>query len=154
MHPSRIERDEVIAVVGGLILAAGLFLAWYHLDNANATLNQFKGPDQDVTGWQALKIMRYLLLAAAAAPLILTWIVVRGHKLTWPRGEVTTVVAVTALTLVILRGVIIKPGEPTGQISLQIGYLVSLLGAFVMLISSAFHRAKADTTAKKPPGVL
>ena len=154
MHPSRIERDELIAVVGGLILAAGLFLAWYHLDNANATLNQFKGPDTQVTGWEALKIMRYLLLAAAAAPLILTWIVLRGHKLTWPRGEVTTVVAVTALTLVILRGFIIKPGEPTGQISLQIGYLVSLLGAFVMLVSSAFHRAKADTTAKKPPGVL
>ncbi len=78
----------------------------------------------------------------------------RGHKLSWPRGEVTTVVAVTALTLVIVRGIIIKPGEPSGEISLGIGYLVSLIGAFVMLISSAFHRAKADDTARKPPGVF
>jgi hypothetical protein len=154
MHPSRIERDELISVVGGVLLAIGLFLSWYHLGNQNAFLDAFKGPDQDVTGWQALKIMKYLLLAAAVAPIILTYIVLRGHKLSWPRGEVTAVVAVTALTLVIVRGVIIKPGEPPAQVSLAIGWYVSLLGAFVMLVSAAFHRAKADDGPRKPPGVL
>jgi hypothetical protein len=82
MHPSRIQRDELIAVVGGLVLAAGLFLTWYKLGNNHAELNQFKDhPGLKVTGWQALKFIRYLLLAAAATPIILTYIVLRGHKL-------------------------------------------------------------------------
>ena len=38
------------------------------------------------------------------APLILAWIIIRGHALAWPRGELTAVVALVALTLTVFRG--------------------------------------------------
>ena len=40
--------------------------------------------------------MDLLLTAAAVAPWILVWIVVRGHKLSWPPGEVTMIVGAIA----------------------------------------------------------
>ena len=65
---------------------------------------------------------RYLLLLAAVAPLILAYIIVRGHALSWPRGELTAVIALVALTLMIFRGVIDKPGSPPGEIGIAIGW--------------------------------
>ena len=43
-------------------------------------------------------IIRYLLLITAVAPLVLAWIIIRGHALSWPRGEMTAVIAIAALT--------------------------------------------------------
>ena len=48
--------------------------------------------------------MRYVLLIAAVAPAILAYIIVRGHALSWPRGELTAVAALLALTLTLFRG--------------------------------------------------
>ena len=53
--------------------------------------------------------MRWLLIAAAAAPLILSYIVVRGHQLTWPRGELTAIVGLTAFVLIAYNGFVDKP---------------------------------------------
>ena len=39
--------------------------------------------------------MRWFLLAGALSPLILAWIIVRGHKLSWAPGEMTMVVGFT-----------------------------------------------------------
>ena len=72
--------------------------------------------------------MALLLLLAAVAPFILAWIIVREHRLSWPRGELTAVVGLTALTLILVKGFIFKPGEPTGQISLSYGYFLALIG--------------------------
>ena len=67
-----------------------------------------------------------MLLIAAVAPLILAWIIVRGHALSWPRGELTAVVALVALTLTLFRGVIDRPGSPSGEISLGYGWWIAL----------------------------
>src|SRR5205807_1268638 len=82
----QLDRGELIAVVGGILLGVSLFLNWYSLGNTNAVLNGCKGPNTTCTGWAALSVLRFLLLLAAAAPVILAWIIVRGHALSWPRG--------------------------------------------------------------------
>ena len=155
MKLSRLEREEVISVIGGVVLAIGLFLSWYTLGNDNANIGPFDANEtKGVTGFDALQIMRYILLVGAAAPLVLAYIVMRGHALTWPRGELTAVVAVTVLTLVVVRGVIVRPGDPPGQIGLGEGWFISLAGAIIMFGGAAFHRARHDSSDQKPPGVL
>ncbi len=151
----KLEREEIIAVAGGAILAIGVFLAWYKLDNRFASIGPH-GPGRaglTLSAWKALSTMRYVLLVGAASPLILAYIVIRGHALSWPRGELTAVVAIIVVTLVLLRGLIVKPGDPAGQISLQLGWVVALVGSILMLGGAVFHRARNDTGPRKPPGV-
>src|SRR5439155_5496792 len=132
VKPGEITRSEIVAMIGGVLLAVGLFLAWYHLENKNVTLNGTPGP-KTFSGWQAHPILRWLLLAAAAAPLILAYIIARGHALSWPRGEMTAVVSVAAFGLIGYNGFVSKPGTVSSLVSLRFGLLVSLLGAILML---------------------
>jgi hypothetical protein len=148
---SRLERPELLAVAGGLVLAISVFLTWYTTGNIHGNIDGRRG---DVSAWNALQVMRFLLLAAAAAPIVLAYIVVRGHALSWPRGELTAVIGVTAFVLILMRGLIIKPGEPSGEISLAYGYVVAVLGALLMVSGALAHRAEHDPTPRKPPGVM
>ena len=54
--------------------------------------------------------MDFLLVGAAVAPWILVWIVIRGHELSWPPGEVTMIVGAIAATLILYNGVIDRVG--------------------------------------------
>jgi peptidoglycan/LPS O-acetylase OafA/YrhL len=98
-------------------------------------------------------IIRWLMLAAAVAPLILAWIVLRDHELSWPRGEATAVVAMFAGGLVLYSGIVSRPGEPRSQIGLQIGWFAALLGIALMLVGGA-QRATEVERRRKPPGVF
>ena len=122
MHFGRLGRGELVAAVGGLLLAVCLFLPWYETDpdNPNAQIDGARGA---LSGWEVHPLMRWLLLAAAAAPFILIWIVIRDHELSWPRGEMTAVAAIAAFGLVAYTGFLDRPGEPGGAISLQLGLL-------------------------------
>jgi hypothetical protein len=153
MDFKRLDRGEVIAAVGGILLAISIFLAWYSLGNSNAVLNGCHGPSISCSGWKALTILRYFLLLAAIAPAILAYIIVRGHALSWPRGELTAVSALAALTFIIFRGVIDKPGSPSGEISIDYGWFVALLGGLLILAGS-ITRSQETATRRKPPGVL
>jgi len=152
MNLSRLGRGEFLAVLGGLLLALGLFLPWYETnpDNRNAQIDGAKGA---VTGWEAFPILHWALLAAAAAPLILAWIIARDHELSWPRGEMTAVVGMIAVVLVLYVGFIDRPGEPSGQISLRIGWYFALLGCVLTVLGGAL-RASGTERPRKPPGVL
>jgi hypothetical protein len=152
MDLSKISRSEIVAIFGGLLLAVGLFLSWYHLQNRNAAIGSTKGP-ATLTGWDVHTTMRLLLLAAAAAPLILAWIIVRGHALSWPRGELTAVVAIAAFGLLAYKGLISRPGNPRSLISLQYGYFVALVGTLLML-GGAAARTSETGRRRKPPGTL
>jgi hypothetical protein len=149
----QLDRGELIAVAGGVLLALSLFLQWYKLGNRFSVLNGCKGPNSSCTGWASLSILRFLLLLAAAAPLILAYIIVRGHALSWPRGELTAVTALTALTFVLFRGVIDKPGSPPGEISIGYGWWVALVGGLLILTGSIW-RSRESSARRKPPGVL
>ena len=148
----RLERGEWIAVAGGILLAVALFLGWYHLQNANATLGDHTGP-ATLSAWQAHPILRWFLLAGAAAPLILAWIVMREHALSWPRGEMTAVTAIAALGLLLWVGVINRPGDPRSLVHLRFGWLVAAVGAALMLVG-AVMRTQENETRRKPPGTI
>jgi hypothetical protein len=148
-----LSRGELIATVGGLLLGVSLFLAWYSLGNGFAHLNTCHGPNSTCTAWRALTVMRYILLATAVAPLILAWIIVRGHALAWPRGEMTAVVGIVGFVLTLFRGLIDKPGSPMGEISIDYGWFVALAGTALMIIGAAW-RYQESAPRRNPPGVL
>jgi hypothetical protein len=151
MNFSALGKGEIVAAVGGVLLALCLFLPWYETsDNPNAMIDGARGA---LSGWDVHTILRWLLLAAAAAPVILVWIVIRDHELSWPRGEMTAVVAIAAFGLVVYSGVIDRPGSPPAEISLQPGWFGALLGVILMAAGGA-HRASKVERARRPPGVL
>jgi hypothetical protein len=148
----RIGQGEIVAAIGGLLLGIALFVKWYEArpENPNANVNGLKGV---VSAWSAHPTMRYLLLAAALAPLILLYIVVRDHELSWPRGEMTAVVGIAAFGLVFYHGIIDRPGEPPSEIELEIGWYVALLGT-ILIAAGGATRASGTERPRKPPGVL
>jgi hypothetical protein len=148
----QLDRGELIAVLGGAILGVSVFLAWYRLGNKFAMLNTCRGPNSSCSGWKSLLIIRFLLLIAAVAPAVLAWIIVRGHALSWPRGEMTAIIAIAALTFILFRGLIDRPGTPSGEISIDNGWWVALVGGVLILIGSVW-RAQESATTRKPPGL-
>ena len=152
MHFGRLGRGELVAAVGGLLLAVCLFLPWYETDpdNPNAQIDGVRGA---LSGWEVHPIMRWLLLAGAVAPFILIWIVIRDHELSWARGEMTAVVAIAAFGLVAYTGFLDRPGSPKGAISLQLGFYGALLGTILMIVGGSMTAGQTERT-RKPPGVL
>lgn len=152
MHPKKLSSSEFIAAIGGLLLGLSVFAPWYvpNEDNRNAMV---AGSRQVVSAWDAHMILRYLFLVAAVAPIILLYIVLRDHQLSWPRGELTAVVAITAFGIVGYLGIIDRPGEPSGEISLQYGWFGAMAGVILMAVGGAM-RAGGTERPRKPPGVL
>jgi hypothetical protein len=148
----RISTSEILAAVGGLLLAIGVFLPWYSPNTANANAN-VSGVRDAVSAFDAHSIMRWLLLAAALAPIILLWIVIRDHELSWPRGEMTAVIGIIAFGLTGYVGIIDRPGEPPSEISLGLGWYISLLGTILIAVGGSY-RASTTERPRKPPGVL
>lgn len=157
ISPSRLNPAELMGCVSGVVLALSLFLPWFGTsDNPNSKLCGVSG-GETCTGFETFSILNWLLIAAAAAPFILAWIVARGHKLTWKPGEVTMIVGVTAFVLVLCNGIILgRPEAADGssiEISLQLGYLVALVAALALAVSG-FLRQSRYTEGRKPPGVV
>jgi hypothetical protein len=149
---ARVQRGEWIAIVGGALLALGLFLGWYHLENPNASLGDVRGP-ATLSGWEAHPVLRWLLLAASVAPLILAWIIANDHKLSWPRGQMTSVVAIAAFGLIFYSGVIDRPGDPSGLVGLRFGWVVSIVGVLAMIVGSVMRQNETEIR-RKPPGTI
>ncbi len=141
-------------MVGGLLLAISVFCPWYEctsvLGNLPGLAPHTKGT---VSAWQAHNILRFLLLAAGVAPFILAWIIVREHQLSWPRGQVTSVVAIAAIGLIFYEGLIDRPGDPASAISLKWGWFLAALGAILMLVGSVMRQQETEVK-RKPPGTL
>ncbi len=151
MDPSNLRRGEIGAAIGGLVLVMAVFLpAYAPSDNPNASV---AGGRADASIWDANSISRIVLLLAAIAPIVLLYIVARGHELSWPRGEMTAVIGLIAVTLLFWNGVISRPGEPSGQIGLSIGWYLAFLGALAVAAGGAI-RASESERRRKPPGVL
>jgi hypothetical protein len=152
MHVRELDRGELVAVLGGAVLAVSVFLEWYKLGDRFAILNTCRGPNGTCSAWKSLMIIRFLLLITAVAPAVLAWIIVRGHALSWPRGEMTAIIALAALTFTVFRGLIDKPGTPPGEISVAYGWWIGLVGGVLILIGSVW-RAQESAATRKPPGL-
>jgi hypothetical protein len=151
---SRLSPGEFLGMGAALVLFASLFLPWFttSADNPNSTLAGASGGDS-ATAWEVFGMLDWILVAACAAPFILSWIVARAHALTWKPGEVTMVVGITAFVLILCNGIILgRPGDSV-DIGLAIGYYVALIGSIGMLVAGYLRQA-FYTSARKPPGVI
>jgi hypothetical protein len=164
MDFSRLDRNRVIlgSISGTLLVIAMLLLPWYELEpNPSRVASD---PDSWIcgvnnfscTGFDTFPIMRWPLLLTALSPLILAWILVRGHKLSWAPGEMTMVAGFTAVVLVAYNGIIDKPGTGTSEIgvSLDYGYWVALFAA-IGIAATGFLRSQAgQKQERKAPGTV
>lgn len=154
MRFDRLDRGEAVAVVGGLVLAGSLFLTWYTLSNQYASLGSCKGPGGSCSGWSSLGLLSVIIVIAAIAPVVLAYIIIRGHALSWPRGELTAVCSLVALVLTLFRGFIDKPGSPSGEIHISYGWFLAMLGGLLILLGALVRSQETGGRRKKPPGVL
>jgi hypothetical protein len=154
LDTSRLTPGEFIGMAAGLVLFLSLWLPWFttSADNRFSQLAGASGGD-GVNAWQVFSTLDILLVLAATAPFILSWIIARGHKLTWKPGEVTMIVGATAFVLILCNGIILgRPGDSV-DIGLGIGYFVGLI-ASVGLLVAGYLRQAFYTSARKPPGVI
>jgi hypothetical protein len=156
---SRLTPGEVFGMVSALILLLSLWLPWFSTSSENQ--NSRIGPEENpvigfgdsANAWQVFGTLDVLLVLACTAPFILSWIVARGHDLTWKPGEVTMLVGMTAFVLILCNGIILGKPDPGIAISLDWGYLIALL-ATVGMIAAGFLRQALYSDARKPPGVI
>jgi hypothetical protein len=151
---SRLTPGELFGMGAGLLLFASLWLPWFTTseDNPNSQIGD-AGGGESVNAWQVFSTLDILLVLAATAPFILSWIVARGHKLTWKPGEVTMIVGITAFVLILCNGIILgRPGDSV-DIGLGIGYFVALIASAGMLVAGYLRQA-LYSDVRKPPGVI
>jgi hypothetical protein len=150
---SRLQRGDIISAIGGVILLVSLFLPWFSVDlGENVSL---LGAGQDsCTAWQSFICLDFLLLAGCAAPFILVWIIARGHKLSWPPGEVTAIVGITATALILYNGVIDRAGNQPSSIHLDVGWYLGLAGSLLLLLGAANVQMIRGGAVRRPPGVF
>jgi len=154
LDTSRLTPGELVGMAAGLMLLLSLWLPWFTTseDNRFSRLGGASGGD-GVNAWHVFGTLDILLVLASTAPFVLSWIIARGHKLTWKPGEVTMIVGATAFVLILCNGIILgRPGDSV-EIGLGIGYFVALIASAGLLVAGYLRQA-FYTSARKPPGVI
>ncbi len=151
MRFMRLGWAELIAVGASIVLLASLFLPWFITDSGNRN-SKIAGKTGALTAFDVFPTFVWILLAACVAPLILSYIVMRGHKLTWDRGEVTAIVGMTVLVLVLYNGIIGGNPDESQEAHIGPGYYAALVAAVGMFIGGVLRLGEGGTT-NKPPGV-
>jgi hypothetical protein len=157
-------RLAVGLTASAVLIIAILFLPWYSYDRPedSATFQDADawicGVGEDsCTGFETFPILRWLLLLAALAPIILAYILVRAHRLSYPPGEMTMVAGFAAFVLIAYNGIIDKPGSGSAEIglSLDYGYWIALL-ASVAIAGVGWTRSleSGARKARKAPGTV
>ncbi len=150
----------MIGIVAGLVLVVSLFLQWFSLETEGVVRDDeddlvcggsVEDPNTSCTGFETFPILRWLLLGAAAAPLILSWIVIRGHQLTWPRGEMTAVVGLIAFVLIAYNGMIDKPSASDIGVGLSYGYWFAILASLGIFLAGGFRAVESGGGGRRKP---
>jgi len=153
------RRLAVGLAASALLVVSLLFLPWYSVDlsippraegvDFNPEAFICGSGDGSCTGWETFPILRWLLLLAALAPLILAYIIARGHKLSYPPGEMTMIGGITAFVLIAYNGIIDKPGSGPTEIgvSLDWGYWVALFSS--LAIAAVGYTRSLESGARK-----
>jgi hypothetical protein len=159
----RLERGELIAAAAGLLLFVSMFLPWFEADVTPPGVEELCGPgEESCSGFDTFSLfsvfivpgMDLLMVAASVAPWILVWIIIRGHELSWPPGEVTAIVGIIAATLIFYNGVIDRVGENREFVSLDVGWYLALLAAIMMLVGAGISRLSRGGDIRRPPGTF
>jgi hypothetical protein len=162
LDASKLDRTEIVGMIAGAILVISVFLEWYTLSTDPSVVQRGNDPtnwacgvgNSSCSGWNTFPVVSILLILAAAAPFILSWIVIRGHALSWPRGEMTAVVGLTAFVLVAFNGIIDKPQDGL-EMGLSFGYWLALISSFAIFLSGGFRAvASGGGAQRKPPATF
>jgi hypothetical protein len=151
---SRLTPAEFLGMGCAVALFISLWLPWFTTseDNPNSVLADASGGD-GANAWQVFSTLDILLALGCTAPFLLSWIIARGHRLTWKPGEITMLVGVTAVVLILCNGIILgRPGDSV-DIGLGIGYFVALAASAGLLVAGYLRQALYGDP-KKPPGVI
>ena len=163
MDFSRLDRRRTIigGLAGALLLISILFLPWYSLTDTPERAEQgawLCGTNEfSCTGFETFPILRWLLIASALAPLILAWIIVRDHKLSWQPGELTMVVGFIAMVLILYNGVIDRPAPDQGLefgIGLDYGYWIAVLCSVTIAVVAFMRSLVTASRDRKAPGTV
>jgi hypothetical protein len=158
----KLGRGDLVAAAGGALLFISMFLTWYTVKAGTPADQTACGAGKaSCTGFDTFSLftvliipgMDLLMVAAAIAPWILVWIVIRGHRLSWPAGEVTMMVGAIASTLILYNGVISRPGARE-FVSLDYGWYLGLLGALGIVGGGAISQIRRGGVTRKPPGTF
>jgi hypothetical protein len=158
MDTSKLDRSEIFGMGAAVVLVISLFLEWYSLSTDQSVVTRGDDPSNwacgahhaSCSGWNTFPVVSVLLVLAAAAPFILAWIVMRGHALSWPRGELTAIVGLTAFVLIAYNGLVDKPQEGL-EMSLAFGYWLALLASIGIFISGGFRAVESGGGARRKP---
>jgi hypothetical protein len=162
LDASKLDRSEIIGMVAAAVLVISVFLEWYSLSTDPSVVSRGGDPsnwacgvgNSSCSGWNTFPVVSVLLILAALAPFILSWIVIRGHALSWPRGEVTAVVGLTAFVLIAFNGLIDKPQDGI-EIGLSYGYWLALLASIGIFVSGGFRAVESGGGGqRKPPATF
>jgi hypothetical protein len=158
MDTARLDRSELVGMGAAVVLVISLFLEWFSLSTDPSVVQ--RGNDagnwacgvgnSSCSGWDTFPVVSVLLVLAALAPFILAWIVMRGHALSWPRGELTAIVGLTAFVLIAYNGIVDKPQDGL-EMSLGIGYWLALLSSLVIFLSGGLRAVESGGGARRKP---
>jgi hypothetical protein len=152
---------DIVAAAGGLLLFLSMFLPWFSVERGPGDRDLCGQGVEECSGFDTFTFfttliipgMDLLLVAGAIAPWILVWIVVRGHTLSWPPGEVTMIVGAIAATLILYNGIVDRVG--TGEfVSLDIGWYLGLLGSLAIVAGGAISQIRRGGVTRRPPGTF
>lgn len=146
---NRLSNRDLLQLAIGLLLALTAFLPWYSTDSQNPNSN-IDGQRGDLSPWDVHPVLRWILLFVAAAALLSAWQTWHAHQTEWKRGEMSAVVATIIACLVLVAGVIARPGDPSGTISLHYGWFIALVLAIAGIANAL---ARMPQARRKPPGV-
>lgn len=151
---SRVSPGELLGMGAALVLLGSLWLPWFTTSSENPNSRLSGASDgESANAWAVFGTLDWLLVAACAAPFILTWIIARGHQLTWKPGEVTMIVGIVSFMLILCNGIILgRPGDSV-DIGLDIGWFVALLATIGLLVAGYLRQAVYGNV-RKPPGVI
>ena len=169
MDFSRLDRRRTLigAVASAVLILSLLFLPWFSLESNPQRVEGGENfnPDAFVcgtgefecTGFETFPILRWLLILAGLAPAILGYILVRGHKLSYPPGEMTMVAGFAAFVLIAYNGIIDRPGATVAEtgVSIDFGYWIALLAA-AAIAAIGFMRSleSGGRQGRKAPGTV
>ncbi|CAN5628590.1 hypothetical protein BH10ACT11_BH10ACT11_13870 [soil metagenome] len=170
MNFESLNRTRTIlgAAASILLIVSLLFLNWYNVDgtvtervassgNFNKDAFICGTGDLNCTGFETFPILRWILLLVAISPAILGYILIRGHKLSYPPGEITMLGGLAATVLIGYNGILDKPGAVTAEIgvSLDYGYWLALIASILIFITGYLRSLESGgRKARQAPGTV
>ena len=164
MELSNLDRGRTIAgaLASAALVLSLFFLEWYGLSTGPQREEQQAWVcgegDYSCTGWETLTIIRFLLILVALSPAILGYILLRGHKLSYPPGEMTMIAGFAGSVLIAYNGLFFKPQPVDGidfGVSLAPGYWIALVASIAIgVVGFLRSQESGGRQQRKAPGTV